>query len=302
MRIVSLIPAATEIIAGLIKDPADLVGITHECDYPRWVRDREVVVGPFDELLPTLSPDEIDRRVAEAASSGQSIYIIHEEKLASLRPDVIITQGLCDVCAVGPGEVAHAMGRLDPVPAIVSLSPSCVVDVLDDIVRIGDAIDRSQTARQWRERLVTRLEWIGSLPRIEPAPKVLVLEWPAPLWSAGHWVPEMIDLAGGHPTAGEPGKPSTRLDVDIIQTDPPDFLLIASCGFDTEKNAQQIDQLKTLPGWNDCPAVRQRHVYAVDANSYFSRPSPRLVDGTEILLALLRGMPTPEGTVRRLLP
>jgi iron complex transport system substrate-binding protein len=300
MRVVSLLPAATEIVATLLDDPADLVGITHECDYPSWVRERTVVVGPFDPEITNLSPREIDQRVT-SAPAGQSIYIVHQERLASLSPDVILTQGLCDVCAVGPQEVARAIGQLSPMPKIVSLSPSCLVDVLDDIVRIGDAIDRGPQAREWRNRRVARLEWIASLPRIEPTPNVLVLEWPDPLWSAGHWVPEMIDIAGGQPTAGEPGQPSRRLDVDEINRQPPDFILIASCGYDTPTNAKQLSLLTSLPGWNDWPAVKNRHVYAVDANSYFSRPSPRLVDGTEIIMSLLRGIPTDPAAVQRLL-
>lgn len=300
MRVVSLLPAATEIVAKLVPSPADLVGITHECDHPEWVRDRPVVVGPFDRELPHLLPAEVDARVTKAVEAGQSIYVIDDQKLKSLAPDIIVTQGLCDVCAIGAGEVDRAIATLHPSPTVVSLAPKCIVDVLDDIVRVGEALGQAEKATAWRDQLVGRLEWIASLPRIEPTPKVLVLEWPDPLWSAGHWVPEMIDLAGGIPTAGLPGEPSARLEASQINDDPPDFLLIASCGYDTARNIEQLPKLKRIPGWNDWPAVRQGHVYAVDANSYFSRPSPRLVQGTEILMAILRGMPTPEDVVKRL--
>jgi iron complex transport system substrate-binding protein len=300
MRVVSLLPAATEVVAQLLSSPCELVGVTHECDYPTWVRDRAVVVAPFDRDLPHLPPAEVDARVAKAAEIGQSIYVIDDHKLRSIAPDIIVTQGLCDVCAIGPDEVARAIATLHPAPAVVSLAPKCIVDVLDDIVRVGEAIGRTDQAIAWRDQLVRRLEWIASLPRIEPTPKVLVIEWPDPLWSAGHWVPEMIDLAGGMPIAGLPGQPSTRLAAEQISLDPPDFVLIASCGYDTRRNIEQLPKLKQIPGWNDWPAVKQGHVYAVDANSYFSRPAPRLVQGTELLMAILRGMPTPEEAVKKL--
>ena len=300
MRVVSLLPAATEIVAQLLPTSSDLVGITHECDYPTWVRDRAVVVGPFDPEIPHLPPAEVDARVAKAAEIGQSIYVIDDQQLKTLAPDIIVTQGLCDVCAIGPGEVARAIATLDPSPIVISLTPKCIVDVLDDIVRVGKALDQTDKAISWRDQLVRRLEWIASLPRIEPTPKVLVVEWPDQLWSAGHWVPEMIDLAGGIPTAGLPGKPSSRLQASQLNDDPPDFVLIASCGYDTARNVEQLAKLAQVPGWKDWPAVKHGNVYAVDANSYFSRPSPRLVQGVEILMAILRGMPTHQDAVRKL--
>lgn len=301
MQIVSLIPSATEMIAELIPDRAWLVGVTHECDHPDWVRTLPRVVAPFDPSLPEADPADVDRIVQEAGHSGQSIYRIDEALLKVLKPDLIVTQRLCDVCAVSGSEVQRALAGLDSEPTILELHPESLADVLDDILRVGAAVDRLEEAGSWRDRLERRLHWIGELPRIEPAPRVLVIEWSEPIGTAGHWVPEMTLLAGGEPLLASPGEASRRCTWDEVLATRPEFIVLACCGYDVQRNADQLARLSQSPAWSELPAVRNGNVYAVDANAFFSRPGPRLVEGAEILMAIFRGIERPTSEVLPLL-
>lgn len=306
LRIVSLIPSGTEIVAGLVSDPAELVGVTHECDSPEWVRDLPKVIHPSDTSLHELPPCEIDHRVSQAIGSGESLYTIDAELLQRLQPDIIVTQRLCDVCAAMPEQVEAAIATLEKKPKVVELSPHTLGDVLDDVIRVAEAMGRKPSGECWRDELMElvelcqncdeSLEWMpAGLVNIEEPPRVLALEWSDPLWIGGHWVPEMIERAGGVSLAGAAGEPSTRISWDEVEKLAPDWVLLIGCGHDVAKNLAQKETLEASPAWSRLPAVRNGRVFALDANGYFSRSGPRLVNGILLLRQLFAGQaPVPE--------
>ena len=286
MRVASLLPSATEMVHFAGAGDA-LVGVTHECDYP-----------PGAERLPRLTSSEIESHnmtsaEIDAAVKGRmtdagSIYALDARLLEELAPDLILTQGLCDVCAVSTNLVEKAAAGLKKAPEILSLNPASLRDVLDDVVRVGEALGRGQETRDkvaaLEERLTDVRETVAGLPR----PRVGCIEWLDPPFSAGHWVPEMVGIAGGEELLARPGEPSARLTWDEVFEAAPEVLVLMPCGFDARRAAEEARRvLPGLPGWDELPAVRQGRVWAVDANSYFSRPAPRLVEGVEILAHLL---------------
>jgi iron complex transport system substrate-binding protein len=288
MRIVSLTPSATEIVAGLVDDPGELVGVTHECDWPEWVRDLPKLVRPFDERILDAEPEAVDEMVREASRAGRPLYVVDEDLMRRLEPDLVVSQSLCDVCAAEPGDAARVAAALRRPAEVLELAPASLADVLDDVVRVGRAIGKESAALAWRSQLRERLERVRSAPRRTPAPKVLLLEWPDPPWVAGHWAPEMVEAAGGLPVCGRPGAPSRRLEWDEAIDADPDVVLVACCGYDQARNARQIRDLEFNPQWRALAAVKAGRVHPVDANSYVSRPGPRLIDGVEILYKLLQ--------------
>lgn len=300
-RIVSLVPSATEIVAELIPERQWLVGVTHECDYPPWVRELPKVVRPAHAAILEMTPTDVDVAVTESLRSGGSLYEIDEALLARLDPDLIVTQTLCNVCAASESQVDRALADLRRRPEMIELSPMRLADVLADIVKVGSGIGAIDRASRWKADLERRLQLVRQLDPIVPRPKVLALEWPDPLWSGGHWIPEMIELAGGTCVLGTAGQPSQRVTWEAAREVNPDVLLLMSCGFGVEQNADQVGLLTSRAGWNDLAAARRGAVFAVDANSHFSRSGPRLVDGTELLAEILRGQ-TPDPDRARRLP
>lgn len=286
MRIVSLLPGATE-IAGFVGAADELVGVTHECDHP-----------PGVEHLPKLTASridpgnmtsaEIDAAVGELTLTDEaSIYDLRADLLAELAPDLILTQGLCDVCAVSVSVVERAAAALDAAPRLISLNPASISGVLDDVVTVGDAVGRGEDARReadaLRERLSLVEERVAGLPR----PRVGCLEWLDPPFSAGHWVPEMVRAAGGEDALASPGEPSERITWEQFAGAAPEAVVLMPCGFDAGRTLSEARGLARAEGWSQLPAVRNGRVWAVDANSYFSRPAPRLVDGVETLARIL---------------
>ncbi len=285
MRIVSLLPSATEILYALGLGNS-VVGVTFECDYPEDARRKPLIV---DSILPhDLSPEEIDRAVSEHAARGESIYRIDQDLLASLQPDLIVTQELCDVCAVNTSHLARTLHDLSFQPQVVSLTPHTLGDVFADIEAVGHATGRDLCARTLVAGLRDRLEAIRALPKPH-APTVACLEWLAPPFNAGHWVPEMVALAGGLDHLGARGTDSVRIRWEQIRALDPDVILAMPCGYDARKAADEYRETEFPEWWSTLPAVRNHCTYAVDANAFFSRPGPRLVDGVEILYALLQG-------------
>lgn len=284
MRICSLLPGATEIVFALgLGD--DLVGVTHECDYPADAQNKLTVVkSVIDSKL--MSGAEIDRKVAELLQAGKGLYFIDEAAFAEAAPDVILTQGLCEVCALDYDEVVMAAAALVHPPKIVSLNPHSLQEILDDIRRVGDATGRNNAATTLVDDLRQRIDHVGGR---EPdrRPRVVCLEWFEPLYSAGHWVPEMVALAGGHDVIGRAGEPSARIDWREIVDAQPEVILLMPCGFDVRRTVKESTPLRALPGWNDLPAVRSENVFALNGNAYFSRPGPRLVNGLEILARII---------------
>jgi iron complex transport system substrate-binding protein len=283
MRICSLLPGATEIVY-LLGLGDQIVGVTHECDYPHEARQKPVVVQSAIDPQ-RMSSAEIDQKVGELLQAGTGLYRIDEVAFLDAAPDIILTQGLCDVCALDYNDVVKAAARLSRAPAIVSLNPHSLNDVLDDIVRVGAATGRETGADRVAHELRARIEQIGYR---EPGyrPRVVCLEWFEPLYVAGHWVPEMVALAGGRDVLGRAGEPSFTVEWQNVVDARPDVLLLM-CGFDTRRAVKESEPLRALPGWDELPAVKRENVYAFNGSAYFSRPGPRLVNGLEILSRIL---------------
>ncbi|MPZ75433.1 MAG: ABC transporter substrate-binding protein [Deltaproteobacteria bacterium] len=282
MRICSLLPGATE-IAFALGLAEEIAGVSHECDFPPAARDKPVMVrSVIDSTM--LDSGEIDRQVGNLLREHRSLYMLDEEKFKQSQPDVILTQGLCDVCALDYEDVARAARSLIPEPQIVSLNPHCLADILNDVLRVGEATQRRQQAKALVQQLTARIESIRSqTARSSSGPRVACLEWFDPLYAAGHWVPEMVQIAGGADVLGSPGKPSAKVDWQNVVASSPDLLILMPCGFDVERTIQESSVLNRLEGWNELTAVRSGRVFAVNGNDYFSRPGPRLLDGLEIL-------------------
>jgi len=285
MRICSLLPGATE-IAYLLGLGDQIVGVTHECDYPHEAKQKPVVVRSVIDSS-QLSCPEIDRRVGELLQAGRGLYSIDEAAFLASGPDVILTQGLCDVCALDYDDVVKAAQRLPRMPAILSLNPHSLSDVLEDISRVGAATDRETAAEALVQDLRRRIDAVG-IREPEYRPRVVCLEWFEPLYVAGHWVPELVTLAGGFDPLGRKGEPSFKIEWQSVLDAKPDVILLMPCGFDVRRAVKESTPLRNLSGWNDLPAVKTGNVYALNGSAYFSRPGPRLVNGLEILARIIR--------------
>jgi len=284
MRICSLLPGATEIAFALgLGD--QVVGVSHECDYPPEAREKPILVHSAIDAR-RMSSGEIDRKVGELLQTGKGLYHIDEQALRAAAPDLILTQGLCEVCALDYSEVVKAAASLPRRPNILSLNPHSLSELLDDIRRVGAATGRSSAAATLASQLGRRIEQVGCR---EPdrRPRVVCLEWFEPLYSAGHWAPELVALAGGVDMLGRRGEPSARVEWRQVVEASPDVILLMPCGFDVRRTVKEAAPLRALPGWNDLPAVKQGGVFALNGNAYFSRPGPRLVTGLEILARLI---------------
>jgi len=285
MRICSLLPGATE-IAYLLGLGDQIVGVTHECDYPHEAKQKPVVVRSVIDSS-QLSCPEIDRRVGELLQAGRGLYSIDEAAFLASGPDVILTQGLCNVCALDYDDVVKAAQRLPRMPAILSLNPHSLSDVLEDISRVGAATGRETAAEALVQDLRRRIDEVG-IREPEYRPRVVCLEWFEPLYVAGHWVPELVTLAGGFDPLGRKGEPSFKIEWQSVLDAKPDVILLMPCGFDVRRAVKESTPLRNLNGWNDLPAVKTGNVYALNGSAYFSRPGPRLVNGLEILARIIR--------------
>jgi iron complex transport system substrate-binding protein len=299
VRIVSLLPSATEIVCalGLIED---LVGISHDCDYPPEVKGKPVLSAAV--VNPSWPSEEIDAAIRGQVHRGTSVYHLDAKLLQALNPDLILTQELCRVCAPSFTEVVQAARILDAAPRIVSLEPNTLEEILQTILLVGDLTGRRAQAEALVQDLRNRIERVGRMPWKE-RPRVACIEWLEPVFIAGHWVPEMVALAGGVDGLGEPGKPSYPVDWQAVVDYRPEVIVLMPCGFDAERTLREVNVLERLPGWEDLPAVRNGQVYATDASSFFNRPGPRVIDGLEILANILHPdqivFPTPAGSWRR---
>ena len=285
MRICSLLPGATEIACALgLAD--EIVGVSHECDFPAAARTKPVMVK--SRIDPTkIGSGEIDRQVGDLLRSKQSLYALDEKFFKDSEPDLILTQGLCDVCALDYDDVVRAARSLPREPRIISLDPHCLGDILNDVLRIGEATHRSLQAASLVQELKVRIEAVRDRTARSTSPQVTCLEWFDPLYIAGHWVPEMIQIAGGNDILGTAGEPSFKIEWDAVIASRPEILILMPCGFDLDRTVQESSLLKNRTGWQSLPAVRDGRVFAVSGTDYFSRPGPRLIDGLEILSQLL---------------
>jgi len=280
MRIVSFLPAATEIVCALGLEES-LVGISHECDFPAQVRSKPVVVRSAKDTS-VMTPSEVDRYVSETLRSGQSLYEVDAEKLIELQPDLIITQALCDLCAPSKPQALKALEGL-PKAKILYLTPHTLAEVWENIREVGRATERTVNAEALLKRCGDRLEKVRMKTAGLQRPKVFCMEWVDPVYNAGHWVAEMVLLAGGRDELASREKDSVRIPWEKVVAYAPEVLILSPCGFDLEKASQQGPLLRGYPGWESLPAVQNQDVYAVDTNAYFARPGPRLVEGVELL-------------------
>ena len=285
MRIVSLLPSATEIVCELgLGD--ELVGVTHECDYPPLVR-------KLPKATRTLIPHdaasrEIDALVRERLKSQRALYSLDMPVLERLRPELIVTQALCDVCAVAESEVTAAACSLPGRPKVVNLEPMRLAEVVECLHLVGDAAEAPGRASEAVARLQARVDDVTSrMKGVTTRPRVVLLEWIDPLFCSGHWSPELVRLAGGVEVVGREGQPSRTTAWDEIVAANPDVLVIACCGYDVERTRRDLPILAAYPGFDGLACVRAGRVYVVDGNAYFSRPGPRLVDSLEILAHIL---------------
>lgn len=286
IKIVSLLPSATETICALgLAD--SLLAVTHECDYPAAAREKPWITR--SRLPAGLTSGEIDQAVrSQLDSDAHSLYTIDRDLLAKLDPDLIVTQKLCEVCAVAYDEVLDAVRTLPRPPAVLNLEPVSLRDVLDDIVRVGVAAAVEATARQVVAGYEQRIEQVrAGVARADTRPRVGFLEWIDPLFCGGHWNPELVELAGGVDGIGNRGQPSTRIEWERVREFAPEVLVISCCGFSAARAREDLPALERLPGYADLPAVRAGRVHIVDGAAYFSRPGPRLVDSLEILARLV---------------
>lgn len=281
LRIVSLLPSATEIICALGLE-AQLVGVTHECDYPPAVRTLPKVTHT---LIPTdATSQEIDGLVRERLKSVQALYTLNLPVLEALRPDVIVTQALCDVCAVAEEEVQAAACHLPGNPRVINLEPQTLEEVFASLHQVAAATGRQAVAETVVAGLRARVEAVARRSAtVVRRPRVALLEWLHPPFSCGHWSPELVHLAGGEEVLGRAGVPSRTLTWEEVAAAAPEVVFVACCGFSVERTLEDLDLLASHPVWTSLPAVRQGRVYVTDGSHYFSRPGPRLVESLEIL-------------------
>jgi ABC-type Fe3+-hydroxamate transport system substrate-binding protein len=319
MRVVSLLPSATESLVA-IGGESFLVGRSHECDFPVSIIDRPALTAQKRQASqtssPTSSPAEIDRQVRESLAAGQSLYDLDIKKLAELSPDVILTQDLCEVCSVDLAAVRRAAAQLPRAPEIVSLNPQTVEDVLEDLIRIGQAVgleaSAADVAGRLRERMYQAIEHVNPFT---DGPSVAFLEWTDPIFIGGHWTPQLIERAGGihplNPTTPVEGSgaavgmqlayrkagKSIRVPSEIVAASRPDAVIICPCGVGLAETRRMAEALSQEPWWQSLPAVKAGRVALVDGNQYFNRPGPRLVEALEFLVGWLNGVPgvIPEG-------
>jgi iron complex transport system substrate-binding protein len=293
LRIVSFLPSATEIVCALGLSES-LLGITHECDYPPDVRSKPVVVR---NVLPIeqMSQSEIDRAVAERMHAGLSLYQIDEPLLRELAPDLILTQDLCQVCAPSGNEVSQVLKSLPKTPQILWMTPRSLNEIFDNVRDLGAATGRTSEADKLIDNCTTRLEALSSrMSAATSRSRVFCLEWLDPVFASGHWVPELVKIAGGIDGLGSERGESVRVSWDDVAAYAPEVLVIMPCGFNLQQTMKQIWSVFAPYGsgagkshFFDLPAVKNNRVYAVDANSYFARPGPRVVEGAELLARLI---------------
>lgn len=296
MRICSFLPSGTEILFALGLGES-VCGVTFECDYPAEARSRPVVV--YSNLAHGLPENEIDRQVKDSSARGQSLYRLDAEKLREIRPDVIVTQDLCHVCAASPDDLGAVLSTLRPTPTVLALTPHTINDVWTDIQTVGEACGRSFEA----QRLVTELnrQIAGLNPELTDAPRVLCLEWLDPPFVGGHWVPEMVKLAGGVDVLGHAGEPGYEVDWNSIVSSDPDIILAMPCGYHRHEVQNELATIAFPPPWHSLRAVRQGNVFAMDASSHFSRPGPRIANGVvEMTRLFTRSKPSSRKSVNTL--
>jgi iron complex transport system substrate-binding protein len=288
-RIVSLLPSATEILFA-IGAGGRVVGVTHECDYPEAAR-RLPKVTSNAVISDGETPSDIDRHIHAARHAGSSIYRLDERLLAELHPDLIVTQELCDVCAVAYGEVQRAVRRLGGDTPILSLEPRSLEDICASVEEVGSITGSGDGAGAVAAAMRAAIAAFGTLDAPKRPPQVVCIEWTDPIMVGGHWVPEMVRIAGGVDPLGVAGEPSRYASWAEVADARPDFMVLMPCGFDLDHTVELVPDVTARPGFAELPCARSGRVVAVDGSAYFNRPGPRIIDGLRILAAALRARP-----------
>ena len=286
MRICSFLPSATEILYELgLGD--NLVGVTHECDFPHIATEKTVVVrSVFDASK--LNSKEIDNKIVQFVKEGKDIYVIDDDKLKNANPDLIVAQGLCEVCSPHMKELDRAMSILNNKPQVIVLDPHDFDEIFDSIAQIARTVGREQKGEEVIATLKRRIEYISSrVKTINNKPRVLCIEWLDPLFTSGHWIPQMVELAGAVNGVSKKAEPSRKMEwKEIIEFDP-DIIFLIPCGFDVKRTMTELWRIENVEKWKGLGAVKNREVYTTDAGWYFSRPGPRTVIGIEILAKII---------------
>lgn len=285
-KIISLLPAATEIVCALGLEN-QLIGRSHECDFPESIK--HLPICSTAKFIPESNSASIDKQVKEILSDALSIYTIDELLIKELKPDVIITQAQCEVCAVSLKDVQSALSDLiDNNTEVISLEPHFLKDIFKDISAIAKALDVEDSAEALLESFDERIDIVShKLKFKENKPKVASIEWLSPIMVAGNWIPEMINIAGGTPILAENGKHSPFIDFQQIVIENPEIIIIIPCGFSIQRTLQEINLLVEQKGWTDITAVKNNQIYIANGNQYFNRSGPRIVDSIEILAEIL---------------
>jgi iron complex transport system substrate-binding protein len=292
-RIVSLLPAATE-IAAMLGLMDQVVGVSHECDFPKQANERpRVTYCPVHGAK--LASREVDEWVRRALHDNGAIYVIDEPLLRKLRPDIILTQKLCDVCAVGYDTVVKLAQTLPNPPRLVNLEPTSLADIFDDIRRVANACDVLERAEKLIINLSERVDKVRKHAAVTPdRPRCFLMEWVDPPFCSGHWGPELVEIAGGHDSLGQKHQPSAQIDWRQVLDARPEIIVLALCGYDIDRARHDYELLRRFPGFGSIPAAERGELYVVNASAYFARPGPRIVDSLEILAGILHPTEFPE--------
>lgn len=303
-RIVSFLPSATEILYELgVGD--QVFAVTHECNYPTEAKSKpKVIHSSFDPEK--MTSEQIDRKVVELVKTKKDIYVLDEQVLKKANPDLIVAQGICEVCSPYTREINRAVTILGTKPQVLILDPRKLDDILNNIIEIGKKVDKTKEAQEFVSKLQSRIKKIKDRPK-GALPKVLCIEWLDPFFTAGHWIPQMVETAGGVNGISSTGDQSRRMKLDEAAKFDPDIIVLMPCGFDVNRTILEYEKLLENKKWNSMRAVKEGQVYAVNANEYFSKPGPRTVTGLEILATIInpdtfRDIKIPKNSVQKLEP
>ena len=284
-RIVTFLPSATELIYSLGADDK-LFGVTHECNYPSGAKNKpRVISSVFDPA--SMSSKQIDDKICQLMTDGKEIYNLNKENLLDAKPDLIISQNICEVCSAHTEHVKMAVDMLEKKPKVYTMDPHGVNEILVSIMDISKMIGKEKEGNELVDSLSKRLDFVKS-KTFEERPKVVAIEWVDPFFTSGHWIPEMIESAGGENLISTEKMPSRKMRLEEIQEANPDIIVMMPCGFDVMRTISEYSSvLAENPDWNELKAVKKNNVYAVDANSYFSKPSLRTITGIEVLAKII---------------